>query len=63
MAFSRIEIWDIRFTSIFSVFSVMGDMEYAFHEYTLRIFGNAWMDCRGAFHTVLCLYCCVTDRT
>ena len=39
------------------------DMGRAFHEYILRIFSNGWMDCRDAFYAVLCLYCCVTDRT
>ena len=39
------------------------DMGQAFHEHILRIFCNGWMDCRDAFHSVLCLYCCVTDRT
>jgi len=34
-----------------------------FHEYILRIFRNGWMDCRDTFYAVLCLYCCVTDRT
>jgi len=29
----------------------------------LRIFCNGWMDCRDAFHAVLCLYCCVMDKT
>ena len=29
----------------------------------LSIFCNGWMDCRNTFHTVLCLYCCITDRT
>ena len=30
----------------------------------LRIFCNGWMDCRDAFHAVLCLYCCATiDNT
>jgi len=39
------------------------DMGRAFHEYILCIFHNGWMDCRDAFHAVLCLYCCVTDKT
>ena len=26
------------------------------------IFRNGWMDCRDAFQTVLCLYCCVMDK-
>ena len=39
------------------------DMGCTFHEYILRIFCNGWMDCRDAFHAILCLYCCVTDRT
>jgi len=41
-------------------FHVMGR---EFHEYILRIFRNGWMDCRDVFHAVLCLYCCVTDKT
>jgi len=32
------------------------DMGHVFHEYILRIFRNGWMDCRDAFHAVLCLY-------
>jgi len=39
------------------------DMGHTFHEYILRIFRNGWMDCRHAFYAVLCLYCCLTDRT
>jgi len=39
------------------------DMGHAFHEYILCIFRNGWIDCRDAFHAVLCLYCCVTDKT
>jgi len=39
------------------------DMRYVFHEYILCIFRNGWMDCRNAFHAVVCLYCCVMDRT
>ena len=39
------------------------DMGHAFCKYILHIFRNSWMDCRDAFHAVLCLYCCVTDRT
>ena len=35
---------------------------HVFHKYILRIFRNGWMDCRDAFHAVLCLYCCVTDK-
>ena len=31
-------------------------MGRTFHEYILRIFHNGWMDCRDAFHAVLCLY-------
>ena len=31
------------------------DMGHAFHECILRIFRNGWMDCRDAFHAVLCL--------
>ena len=31
--------------------------------YILRIFRNGWMDCRDAFHAVLCLYFCVMDKT
>ena len=27
------------------------------------IFHNGWMDCRDAFHVVLWLHCCVTDKT
>ena len=27
------------------------------------IFHKGWMDCSNAFHVILCLYCCVTDRT
>jgi len=34
-----------------------------FHKRILRIFHNRRMDCRDAFHAVLCLYCCVMDRT
>ena len=26
-------------------------------------FRNDWMDCRDAFHAVLCLNCCVMDKT
>jgi len=39
-------------------------MGHAFHEHILRIFHsyNGWMDCRDAFHAVLCLYFCVTAR-
>jgi len=33
------------------------------HKWIFHIFHNGWMDCRCAFHVVLCLYCCVTDRT
>ena len=39
------------------------DMGRAFHEYILRIFRNGWMDRRDAFHAVLCLHCCVMDKT
>jgi len=39
------------------------DIGHAFHEHIVRIFCNGWMDCRDAFHAVLCLYYCVTDRT
>jgi len=39
------------------------DMGRTFHDYILRIFRNGWMDCRDAFHAVLCLYCCITDKT
>jgi len=39
------------------------DIGHTFHKYILRIFCNSWMDCRDAFYAVLCLYCCVTDRT
>ena len=38
------------------------DMGRMFHEYILHIFRNDWMDCRDAFHAVLCFYCCVMDR-
>ena len=38
-------------------------MGRVFHEHIFHIFRNGWMDCRDAFHAVLCLYCCVTDRT
>ena len=34
-----------------------------FHKLILRIFCNGWVDCRDTFYVVLCLYCCVTDRT
>ena len=37
------------------------DMGGAFHECTLHILRNDQMNCRDAFHAVLCLYCCVTD--
>jgi len=26
-------------------------------------FCNGWMDCRDTFYAILCLYCCITDRT
>jgi len=39
------------------------DMGCVFHEHILRIFHNGWMDCRDAFHAVLCLYCCIMDKT
>ena len=41
------------------------DMGCTFHEYNnySPYFGKGWMDCRDVFHAVLCLYCCVTDRT
>ena len=39
------------------------DMGHAFHEHILHIFRNGWMDSKDTFHAVLCLYCCVTDRT
>ena len=39
------------------------DMGRAFHEYILHIFHKGWMDFRDAFHAVLCLHCCVTDKT
>jgi len=29
----------------------------------LRTFHNGWIDCRDAFHAVLWLYCCITDKT
>ena len=36
-----------------------GDMGGAFHKYILHtVFRNGWMDCRDAFHAVLCLYSC-----
>ena len=35
---------------------------HAFHEYILRIFRNGWIYCRDAFHAVICLYCCITDK-
>ena len=38
------------------------DMGHVFHKYILCIFRNGWMDCRDAFHAVLCLYCCITDK-
>ena len=39
------------------------DLGCTFHECILHIFCNGWMDRRDAFHAILCLYCCVTDRT
>jgi len=39
------------------------DMGHSFYEFILHIFCNGWTDCRDAFHAVLCLYCCVTDKT
>jgi len=39
------------------------DMGHAFQEHILHVFCNGWMDCRDTFHTILCLYCYVTDRT
>jgi len=38
------------------------DMGHVFHEYILCIFCNGWMDCRDAFHAVLCLYCCIRQN-
>jgi len=38
------------------------DMGRKFHECILHIFHNGWMDCRDAFHVVVSLHCCVTDR-
>ena len=35
------------------------DMGHAFHEHILCIFHSGWINCRDAFHGVLCLYCCV----
>jgi len=31
------------------------DMGHTFHEYILHIFRNGWMDCRDAFHAVICV--------
>ena len=31
-----------------------------FHKWVFR---NGWVDCRGIFYVVLCLYCSVTNRT
>ena len=39
------------------------DMRRTFHEHILHIFRNGRMDWRDAFHAVLFLYYCVTDRT
>ena len=39
------------------------DMGHAFNEYILHIFRNGWMNCRDTFYAVLCLCCCITDRT
>jgi len=39
------------------------NMGRVFHKYILRIFCNGCLDCRDTFYAVLCLYCCVTDRT
>ena len=39
------------------------DMGCTFYEHILHIFRNGWMDCRDTFYAVLCLHCCVTDRT
>ena len=39
------------------------DVGHMFRDYILRIFRNGSMDCRDTFYAVLCLYCCVTDRT
>ena len=38
-------------------------MGHTFHEDIRRMFRNCLMNCRDAFHAVLCLYCCVTDKT
>ena len=40
-----------------------GSMGVRFTSIYFRIFRNGWVDCRDAFHAVVCLYCCVTDRT
>ena len=32
------------------------DMRCVFHKYILRVFHNGWMDCRGAFHAIFCVY-------
>jgi len=32
------------------------------HELVFCIFHNDWMDCRDAFHAVLCLYYCVIGQ-
>ena len=29
----------------------------------MSIFRNSWMDCGDALYAVLCLYCCVMDKT
>jgi len=39
------------------------DMGRAFHNYILRIFRHGWMDCRDTFYAILCIYCCVMDKT
>ena len=38
------------------------DMGHTFYEHIFHIFYYGWMDCNNAFHGVLYLYCCVTDR-
>ena len=43
-------------------FTYRDTMGRTFHKYILHIFRNGWMDCRDAFHAVLCLYCCVADK-
>ena len=38
------------------------DMGRALHEWIFCIFHNGWMDCRGAFHVVLCLRILLCNR-